>query len=126
MIYLMTNSGRKLFSKKNKKEFKKRKIVIGDNASLGARAILGAGDIVEKAVFIGNIGNTKSTTAYIEKKKGLIVTTGCFYGTIDEFEKKVKEKYPDLKNDYYAVIAFIKDWAKRQKQRRKRHERRSK
>jgi carbonic anhydrase/acetyltransferase-like protein (isoleucine patch superfamily) len=61
-------------------------------------------------VTIGPVGHNRYVTYEKESK---IVNAGCFTGSIDQFEKKVKEKYYD-KSDYYDVIAYFRTIEKQQ------------
>lgn len=53
---------------------------------------------------IGPIGSDRFIT--IEKEHKMI-NAGCFSGTVNEFEKAVRDKYGD-DSDYYPVNEFIK------------------
>ena len=53
---------------------------------------------------IGPIGSDRFITL---ERSVSIINAGCFSGTVEEFEKAVKEKYGD-DSDYYPVIAYLK------------------
>ena len=53
---------------------------------------------------IGPIGSGRFITL---ERSVSIINAGCFSGTVEEFEKAVKEKYGD-DSDYYPVIAYLK------------------
>ena len=53
---------------------------------------------------IGPIGSDRFITL---ERSVSIINAGCFSGTVEEFEKAVKEKYGD-KSDYYPAIEYIK------------------
>ena len=55
---------------------------------------------------IGSIGSRLSfTTFYRDKNNDISVKCGCFNGTIDEFEKKVKETHKDGKHAKVYLLA---------------------
>ena len=59
---------------------------------------------------IGAIGSRSGYTMIFRTDKGLFVQCGCFRGTIEEFETKVKETHKGNKHekDYMAMIEFAK------------------
>ena len=59
---------------------------------------------------VGNIGSRNGFTTIFYTDKGVFVQCGCFKGTLDEFEKKVKETHQGNKHerDYLALIQFVK------------------
>ena len=59
---------------------------------------------------IGAIGSRNGYTMIFHTDKGLFVQCGCFGGTIEEFEAKVKETHKGNKHerDYMAMIEFVK------------------
>ena len=62
-------------------------------------------------VTIKGIGSIfRLTTAFRTKNNGVSVCCGCFYGTLQEFEEKVKQTHGDTKygNEYIAFISLIK------------------
>ena len=59
---------------------------------------------------IGTIGSRNGYTTIFHTDKGVFVQCGCFRGTLDEFESKVKETHQGNKyeRDYLALIQFVK------------------
>ena len=52
----------------------------------------------------------RNTTFYNNKKGGVSVCCGCFYGTLDEFAAKVKETHADnvYAKEYLAAVEVVK------------------
>jgi carbonic anhydrase/acetyltransferase-like protein (isoleucine patch superfamily) len=85
-------------------------IINGDDNISGYALIRNKGHETRKSyVTVGPVGSNRYVTYEKESK---IVNADCFTGTIDEFEKKVKEKYE--KSDYYEVIAYFRIIEKQQ------------
>ena len=61
-------------------------------------------------LIVGTIGSRNGYTTIFHTDKGLFVQCGCFKGTLDEFEAKVKETHQGNKHerDYLALIQFVK------------------
>ncbi|HCU0191123.1 TPA: hypothetical protein OUE07_004447, partial [Citrobacter koseri] len=62
-------------------------------------------------ITIGPIGSENGfLTAFRQKDNSIVVSRGCFSGTIDEFESAVKERHGDSKHAqiYLALIPVIK------------------
>ena len=59
---------------------------------------------------VGAIGSRIGYTTIFHTDKGTFVQCGCFNGTLDEFEDKVKETHQGNKHerDYLALIQFVK------------------
>lgn len=59
---------------------------------------------------VGAIGSRNAYTAVFHTDKGIFVQCGCFRGTLDEFEEKVKKTHAGTKHerDYNALIEFVK------------------
>ena len=59
---------------------------------------------------VGSIGSRNGYTTIFHTDKGVFVMCGCFKGTLDEFETKVKETHHGNKHerDYLALIQFAK------------------
>ena len=59
---------------------------------------------------VGSIGSRNGYTTIFHTDKGVFVMCGCFKGTLDEFEAKVKETHKGNKHerDYLALIQFAK------------------
>ena len=61
-------------------------------------------------IIVGAIGSRNGYTTIFHTDKGVFVMCGCFKGTLDEFEAKVKETHKGNKHerDYLALIQFAK------------------
>ena len=59
---------------------------------------------------VGNIGSRNGYTTMFRTDKGVFVQCGCFKGSLDDFEKKVKETHQGNNHelDYLAMIEFAK------------------
>ena len=56
-----------------------------------------------------NVGSENGTLTVFNGKDGLIVTRGCFVGTVDEFLSKSAEVHDDkTKNEYKLLIEVAK------------------
>ncbi|MDV3834175.1 hypothetical protein CMU13_12670, partial [Elizabethkingia anophelis] len=58
-----------------------------------------------------NFGSSNRTTTFFKEKDSKIkVSCGCFYGSIEEFEKQVKETHGEGKNakEYLSIIEVVK------------------
>ena len=81
-------------------------------ADLGG-AYLGAWGKIQYSsdiLIVGAIGSRNDYTTIFHTDKGVFVQCGCFKGTLEEFEKKVKETHQGNKyeRDYLALIGFVK------------------
>ena len=58
----------------------------------------------------GVIGSRNDYTTIFHTDKGIFVQCGCFIGTLEEFEAKVKETHQgnNHEKDYLALIQFAK------------------
>ena len=76
-------------------------------ADLGEWGKLQSGSDV---LVVGSIGSRNGYTTIFYTDKGVFVMCGCFKGTLDEFEAKVKETHHGNKHerDYLALIQFVK------------------
>jgi len=65
---------------------------------------------IEDIKQIGNIGSRGGFTICFKLKKSITINCGCFWGSISEFEKKVKEAHGNNEHgkNYKAMIKFIK------------------
>ena len=68
-----------------------------------------------KILVLGKLGNSRRfITATWSKDNCVKVRAGCFFGTIDEFEKAVIEKYGEGESDYMLIIPLLrkkeKEW----------------
>ena len=62
-------------------------------------------------LWLSKVGSANGTlTAYPDKNGNIIVTRGCFIGTLAEFAKAVKETHGNSKiaKEYAVLIKFIK------------------
>ena len=61
-------------------------------------------------LIVGTIGSRNDYTTIFHTDKGVFVRCGCFKGTLDEFEAKVKQTHNGSKHekDYLALIQFAK------------------
>ena len=61
-------------------------------------------------IIVGAIGSRNGYTTIFHTDKGVFVMCGCFKGTLDEFEAKVKGTHKGNKHerDYLALIQFAK------------------
>jgi hypothetical protein len=59
---------------------------------------------------IGNIGSRGGYTVAYRCEKSIQINCGCFWGTLEEFEEKVKVNHGDNEHgrEYMAMIAFLK------------------
>ena len=87
---------------------------VSDNAWVSGDAKVSDNARVTKTsdyMIVGPVGSRdQTTTFYKTKNDGICVSCGCFYGTIDEFEKAVEETHGDSKHGivYRAAIALAK------------------
>ena len=99
--------------------------VIRDKAVVGGRAVVGGSAIVEDSavvegsavvrttedyIAIGPIGSRNDITAVSRTTDGVKIRCGCFYGSISEFEAKVKETHGDNQyaKEYLALAELLK------------------
>ena len=74
---------------------------------------------VVEIIMLGPIGSRNAMlSAYFDKDKNILVSTGCFLGSMSEFEKAVKDRYANkgFGKDYSEAIKFIKSKMKRVKE----------
>ena len=59
---------------------------------------------------VGPVGSRNGYTTIFHTDKGIFVQCGCFRGTLDEFEAKVKETHQGNQHerDYLALFQFAK------------------
>ena len=81
-------------------------------AYLGGAYLGGAGKInsIDDILIVGPLGYRSAYTHIYRTDKGVYVKCGCFFGTIEEFAKKVHETHVDNKyeRDYIALIDYAK------------------
>lgn len=66
---------------------------------------------VDRVVKIDRIGSRKGCTYFFKTKNKIYVRCGCFFGTILEFEAKVKETHKNneqYRKEYLEAIKYIK------------------
>ena len=83
-----------------------------DGANLDGAHLDGAKGIKD-VLSIGPIGSRKAyLMAILDDKDNITVQTGCFKGTLKQFEAKVKKTHPDDKHSqpYLIAIDLIKAW----------------
>lgn len=81
--------------------------VYGDARVSGDARVYGNADIM----WLSKIGSRLGTTTVFKAKDGNIkVTCGCFYGSLDEFDKKVEKTHGDNRygKEYKAFIELVK------------------
>ena len=69
-----------------------------------------------RVLVLGKLGNdARFITATWSKDNCVKVKAGCFFGTIDDFQKAVIEKYGEGESDYMLIIPLLrkkeKEWA---------------
>ena len=81
-------------------------------ADLRDADLRGAGKInsIDDILIVGPLGYRSAYTHIYRTDKGVYVKCGCFFGTIEEFAKKVHETHVDNKyeRDYIALIDYAK------------------
>ena len=79
-------------------------------------ADLSGANLSDSFITIGQVGSRKDTTIINLTKQ--LVWCGCFYGTITEFESKVKDTHkdnPQYLKEYTGAIAYVKSLMKGEK-----------
>ena len=84
---------------------------ISGNAFIGKRAQLAGNAVATKpdsVIIIGPIGSRMDNTTYAMESDTIIC--GCFIGTLDEFEERVKKRHRNNKyaKQYMAMIAMLR------------------
>ena len=85
--------------------------VYGDAWVYGDARVRSYAVISERKMIFGatNVGSENGTLTVFNGKDGLIVTRGCFTGTVDEFLAKSAEVHDDkTKNEYKLLIEVAK------------------
>ena len=85
--------------------------VSGDARVYGDARVRSYAVISERKMIFGatNVGSENGTLTVFNGKDGLIVTRGCFTGTVDEFLAKSAEVHDDkTKNEYKLLIEVAK------------------
>ena len=87
---------------------------IEGSAKIGGNATIKGGAVIKSTsdyITISPIGSRDDTTTAFRTADGVIrVKCGCFYGSIDEFKRKVWETHGDNQygKEYLAVIELLK------------------
>ena len=66
---------------------------------------------IDRFVKIDRIGSRNSCTYFFKTLSNIYVRCGCFFGTIDEFEQKVKETHENNEQylkEYLEAIKYVK------------------
>jgi hypothetical protein len=73
-----------------------------DHALVGTRPLLQ----------IGPLGSRGATLLAFRTDKGLLLRTGCFFGTPEEFEAAARKTHEDNTHaaDYLSALVFVRDW----------------
>jgi len=59
-------------------------------------------------MWFSRVGSENGTlTAFLNREKEIIITRGCFVGTIDEFRKKIKHSKESIRKEYEVLADFI-------------------
>ena len=84
--------------------------LVGANLEGGNFGDWGKLQSISDILIVGSIGSRNEYTSIFHTDKGVFVQCGCFRGTIEEFEKKVKETHHgnNYERDYLAMIEFAK------------------
>ncbi len=82
-------------------------IVADDHTLVGNRPMLQ----------LGPLGSRSATLIAFRTDNGLMVRTGCFFGTADQFVDAVRKTHEDSTHaaDYMAALDFIRNWFARTK-----------
>lgn len=87
--------------------------VTGNAEVCGGARVSGDARVYENAdiMWLSKIGSRLGTTTVFKAKDGNIkVTCGCFYGSLDEFDKQVEKTHGDNRygKEYKAFIELVK------------------
>ena len=83
------------------------KAFIRDNAEISDSCTI---TVTSDYFVIGPIGSENDSTTFYKSDSGISVSCGCFYGTLEKFERKVKDRHHGTKyeNQYLAAIVCAK------------------
>ena len=83
---------------------------VGDDARVGAGASVGA---TTDCITVGPLGSRGAMLTGVKHNGTLMIGTGCFWGTPEEFEAKVKETNGDNEHakHYAEALLFLRAWA---------------
>ncbi|MCK9569288.1 pentapeptide repeat-containing protein [Candidatus Pacearchaeota archaeon] len=85
-----------------------------DGANLAGANLVGAWlyghEVTELPILTGYIGSRKSVTLFWPTRDGIFVHCGCYFGSVDDFASRVKEKHGDTQysKEYAAAIEFAR------------------
>ncbi|MWQ78404.1 hypothetical protein F9851_04240 [Glaesserella parasuis] len=84
-------------------------LVYGDARVCGDALVRSFAVISERKMIFGasNVGSENGTLTVFNGKYGLIVTRGCFTGTVDEFLSKSKEVHDDKPHHEYKLLIEV-------------------
>ncbi|MDG6325790.1 hypothetical protein Q7378_02825 [Glaesserella parasuis] len=84
-------------------------LVYGDARVCGDALVRSFAVISERKMIFGasNVGSENGTLTVFNGKYGLIVTRGCFTGTVDEFLSKSKEVHDDKTHHEYKLLIEV-------------------
>ena len=119
-LWLKENGGWKLFEDVQPKDLADRNISIGDRSSIGDWSSIGEGSSIgdrsriaktADCVVVGPLGSRDAMLTGYRHKGGIMVGTGCFLGTISDFEKAVKENHKNNEHAkaYLIAVKFLKE-----------------
>ena len=90
----------------------------GESCSFGERCSFGKAcsfeniqEDIDRFVKIDRIGSRNGCTYFFKTLSNIYVRCGCFFGTIDEFEQKVKETHEHNEQylkEYLEAIKYVK------------------
>ena len=60
----------------------------------------------ESLLWVSKIGSRHGTTTFFRTKIGISVTCGCFHGTVEDFEKKVRETHGENEHAQAYMLAI--------------------
>lgn len=85
-------------------------VIIRGNSKILLNAYITSND---DYIVLGPLGSRSGdTTFYVDKDRNILVTCGCFNGTIEAFEKRVKETHGDSNlygREYMCAINYAKN-----------------
>lgn len=73
----------------------------------GDAKVYGDAQVFGNAWVYGNVGSENGTLTVFNGKDGLIVTRGCFEGTVDEFLQKSAEVHDEKINREYTLLIEV-------------------
>ena len=112
-IYLMGSDGWKLFRDVSADELIKRNITIGEGANIGEGASIGKGARIKTNfdfILISPLGSRNSVLTAYRHKGDIQIGTGCYLGSINEFEAQVKQVHKENEHarQYLTALEYIR------------------